>query len=111
MTQLNHDDWIALAGLRAIARRQPVTVDELVLALRVDLGRAGLVPEHRVDEILVSRDLVADWLTEGLEEAEYAPADVDHLGRPRRRARRGYSLTVAGGHELRRLERLAGVLV
>lgn len=110
MTQMTHGDWIALGGLRAIDRLQPVTVDELVFALRDDLGRSGLVPERKVDELLVGRDILAAWHKAGLLETEYAPDDYDHLGRLRPGARRGYFLTDAGGAELHRLERQAGVL-
>lgn len=110
MTQMTHSDWIALAGLRAINRLQPVTVDELVFALREDRGRSGLVPEGKVDELLVGRDILAAWHKAGFLETEYAPGDYDHLGRLRPGARRGYLLTDAGDAELDRLERRAGVL-
>jgi hypothetical protein len=110
MTQMTHSDWIALAALRAIARLQPVTTDELVFELRDVFGRAGLVPECKVDEALVGRDILAAWHKAELLEAEYAPDDFDPGGRLRPGARRGYLLTAAGSAELTRLECQAGVL-
>jgi hypothetical protein len=102
-------DAIELEGIRALDRREPATVSELVGDLRKSLPKAGLMPAEKVDEVLV-RGMLEEWRRHepSLAVNDFAPDDVDPLGRVRPGAERIWFRTEAADVREAQLARLNG---
>jgi hypothetical protein len=102
------DERVIFETLRLIEENEPISPSALRVHLADCLSDLGIAAVGKVDAAYVARLLAHLRKAEpALISVDYAPSDVDHLGRPRPGTERLFSLTDAGDTELDRLKRLA----
>lgn len=112
---MTESEWIELYLLRALDRREPAAIDELIGDVRSQAENHGLLARGQVakiDRVYIGRDLLADW--ERREpplavQADYRPDELSPTGNILSHGRQRFELTDAGEAEMRRLESLAGL--